>query len=75
MTQSQILSDNASSKRIFANLSLAIDETRLIRQIADIEHDLKRIEYMPEQSDKASYLRGEKARLELQLAATRLRAR
>jgi hypothetical protein len=74
MTQAQILSDNASTKRILANLSLAIDEARLVRKISDIEDNLRRIENLPEQSGTASYLRGEIAQLELKLAETRLRA-
>lgn len=75
MTQAQILSDNASSKRILANLSLAIDEARLVRKITDREFDLKRIENLPEQSGTARFLRSEITQLEIQLAETRRRAR
>ena len=74
MTRAQILSDNASSKRVLANISLAIDEARLVRKITDIEDNLRRIENLPEESGKVSYLRSEVEKLELKLAETRLRA-
>ena len=74
MAHAQILSGNASSKRILANLSLAIDEARLIRKITEREFDLRRIENLPEQSGTASFLRSEIAQLEFQLAETRRRA-
>jgi hypothetical protein len=73
MTKAQILSDNASSKRILANLSLAIDEARLVRKISDIEDNLRRIENLPEQVGTTTYLRSELAQLEIKLAETRLR--
>lgn len=71
MTQAQILSDNAGSKRILANLSLAIDEARLIRKISDMQFNLRKIEYLPEESGTADYLRSEIAKLESELAETR----
>lgn len=75
MTQAQILSDNAGSKRILANLSLAIDEARLVRKISDIEDNLRRIENLPELAGTTCYLRSELAQLEIKLDETRLRAR
>lgn len=74
MTRAQILSDNASSKRVLSNLSLAIDEARLVRKISDIEDNLRRIENLPEESGTVSFLRSEVEKLELKLAETRSRA-
>ncbi|MCP4432685.1 MAG: hypothetical protein GY806_17060 [Gammaproteobacteria bacterium] len=74
MTQAQILSDNAGSKRVLANLSLAIDEARLVRRIFNIEDNLRRIENLPEESGRVSYLRSEAAKLQIKLAETRLLA-
>ena len=72
MTQAQILSDNAGSKRVLANLSLAIDEARLIRRISGITDNLRRIENLPEESGRVCYLRNEAAKLEIKLSETRL---
>lgn len=74
MTQAQILADNVGSKRVLANLSLAIDEARLVRRIMDIEDNLRRIENLPEESARISFLRDETDRLEQKLAETRRRA-
>ena len=74
MAQLQILSDNASSKRVLTNLSLAIDEARLVRRITDIKEDLRRIENLPEEAKRVNYLREEAAALEQKLNETRLRA-
>lgn len=74
MAQLQILSDNASSKRVLTNLSLAIDEARLVRRINAINENLRRIENLPEESKRVSFLRGELAKFEDKLNETRLRA-
>lgn len=74
MLHSQILSENASTKRVLANLSLAIDEARLVRRIVDMTDNLHRIENLPEATSRATFLRHEIARLELELIETRLLA-
>lgn len=74
MMHTQILSENAGSKRVLANLSLAIDEARLVRKIVDFSDNLHRIENQPEQANRVIYLRNEIARLELELIETRLLA-
>ncbi len=67
----QVLSEPASTKRVLANLSLAIDEARAVRRIVELSDNLHRIEYHPELSSRAIFLRNEIAELELQLAKTR----
>ena len=71
MIQTQILSENASSRRVLANLSLAIDEARLVRQIVSISDNLRRIENLPEEESRVNFLRKEMIRLELDLSETR----
>ena len=48
MERLQILSEPANTKRVLANLSLAIDEARLVRKIVEISDHLRRIELQPD---------------------------
>ena len=75
MERLQILSEPANTKRVLANLSLAIDEARLVRKIVEISDHLRRIELQPESSKRAEYLRNEIVRLEEELKKTRLLAK
>ncbi len=71
MERLQILSEPANTKRVLANLSLAIDEARLVRKIVEISDHLRRIELQPDSSKRVEYLRKEIVRLEGQLVETR----
>jgi len=59
MIHHQILAEPASTKRVMANLSLAIDEAILTRRIVALSDNLQRIENMPEQSNRTQFLRQE----------------
>ncbi len=71
MERLQILSEPSNTKRVLENLSLAIDEARAVRRIVELSDNLHRIEYQPELSSRAKFLRSEIAALELQLEKTR----
>ena len=75
MERLQILSEPANTKRVLANLSLAIDEARLVRKIVELSDYMRRIELQPDSSKRLEYLRKEIDRLEEQLAKTRLLAK
>jgi len=74
MIQNQILIEPASTRRVLANLSLAIDETMLTRRIVALSDNLKRIENMPEQSNRTQFLRQELLILEESLNDIRSKA-
>ena len=59
MIQHQILSEPASTRRVLANLGLAIDEAMLTRRIVALSDNLKRIENIPEQANRTQFLRQE----------------
>ncbi len=71
MPQTQILSGPASTKRLLANLSLAIDEARIVKRIVSLSNDLRRIENMPEYAERVRYMRREISNLENQLIEIR----
>ncbi len=74
MPHSQILSGPASTRRLLDNLSLAIDEAMLVRKIVNLSDQVRRIEYLPEQSDRVLFLRKEILGLENQLSDVREQA-
>lgn len=71
MSQLQILSEPASTRRLLINLSLAIDEARIVRNIVDLSDNLRRIENSPDSTSRAAYLRREIDDFELKLADLR----
>jgi len=71
MAHPQILSGPANTKRLLANLSLAIDEARVVKRIVNLSDDLRRMENMPEQVERVRYMRSEISNLEYQLAKIR----
>jgi len=75
MSQLQILSEPASTRRLLNNLSLAIDEARIVRNIVDLSDNLRRIEYSPDSISRVSYLRKEIADLELKLGELRMKVK
>lgn len=75
MSQLQILSEPASTKRLLTNLSLAIDEARIVRNIVDLSDNLRRIEYSPDSTSRVAYLRKEIGNLELKLSDLRAMAK
>ena len=75
MSQPQILSGPASTRRLLNNLSLAIDEARIVRNIVDLSDNLRRIEYRPDSISRVAYLRRELVHLESKLTDVRELAR
>jgi len=75
MAEYQVLSESANTKRLLTNLSLAIDEARIVRNIVDLSDNLRRIEYSPDSISRASYLRREIANLESKLNELRAQAK
>lgn len=71
MSQRQVISETASTSRLLNNLSLAIDEARIVRNIVDLSDNLRRIEYSPDSTARIAYLRKEIENLESKLAALR----
>ncbi len=71
MPQTRILSGPASTRRLLDNLSLAIDEAMLVRKIVSLSDQVRRIEYLPEQSDRVLFLKREILNLEDQLSDVR----
>ncbi len=71
MLQNQILSGPASTKRLLANLSLAIDEAMIVKRIVSLSDDLRRMGNMPENAERVRYMRSEISNLEDQLAEIR----
>lgn len=74
MLHTQILSGPASTKRILANLSLAIDEAQLVREIVSLSDHLRKIEYLPDQANRALFIKKKIINLENQLSDVRDRA-
>ncbi len=75
MSHLQILSEPASTKRLLTNLSLAIDEARIVRNIVDLSDNLRRIEYSPDSISRVGYLRREIDDLESKLSELRTLAK
>ena len=57
--------------RLLANLSLAIDEARIVKRIVSLSDDLRKMENMPEKAERAKYMRSEISNLEDQLIEIR----
>jgi hypothetical protein len=74
MPNTQILSEPANTKRILANLSLAIDEAQLVREIVSLSDQLRAIEYLPEQADRVRFIKKKIINLEGRLADVREQA-
>ncbi len=74
MIQNQILLEPASTRRVLQNLGLAIDETMLTRRIVALSDNLKRIENIPDQSNRTQFLRQELLILEDSLNDIRSKA-
>lgn len=74
MPNTQILSGPDSTKRILANLSLAIDEAQLVREIVSLGDQLRVIEYLPEQADRVRFIKKSIINLGNQLSDVRERA-
>ena len=74
MSDTQILSGPASTKRLLANLSLAIDEAMLVRRIVSISDQIRRIENLPDQAGRFQFLREEISNMEDQLSSVRRQA-
>ena len=74
MPHTQILTGPDSTKRILANLSLAIDEARLVRDIVSLSDQLRLIEFLPEQADRARFIKKNIINLEGQLSDVREQA-
>lgn len=64
MMHHQILSGPASTRRLKANLSLAIDEAILTRKISGLQEQLVRLRNQPAQLPRTRFLRHELTRLE-----------
>jgi len=73
MPQSQVLSEPASTKRILANPSLAIDEAQLVREIVSLSDRLRAIEYLPEQANRVRFIKKNIINLEGRLSDVRER--
>ncbi|MCP4432337.1 MAG: hypothetical protein GY806_15280 [Gammaproteobacteria bacterium] len=71
MSHAQNLSDPASTRRLLENLSLAIDEAMLVRKIVNISDQIRRIEYLPEQTGRVQFLKNKILDLENLLADVR----
>jgi hypothetical protein len=71
MSNTQILSGPASTKRILENFSLVIDEAQLVRKIVGISDQIRRIENLPEQADRVRFLRKELINRENKLSDVR----
>jgi len=74
MNNPQILSSPASTKRLLANLSLAIDEAMLVRKIVSLSDQIRKTENQPDQADRFQFLRKEVLNLEDQLSSVRKQA-
>ncbi len=74
MPHTQILSEPASTRRLLANLSLAIDEAMLVRKIVSLNDQVRRIENSPLQTERVQFLRREVSNLEVQLSDVRSQA-
>lgn len=74
MLNHQILSEPASTRRLKANLSLAIDETMLTRKIAGFQDQINRIKHQPGERMRTLFLKREIVRLSNELDEIRLAA-
>lgn len=71
MNQMRTLIEPTTTNRLLANLSIAIDEAKIVRSIVEYSDHLRKIEYVPEASKRAQFIRNEIVRLETKLSQTR----
>ncbi|MBC8211503.1 MAG: hypothetical protein H8E21_10575 [Gammaproteobacteria bacterium] len=71
MSQTQVLIHSTSTTHLLNNLSLAIDEVKLVRAIHQIGGQISSIEAASGPSRRTHFLRNEVVRLEKQLADVR----
>ncbi len=74
MNRTRSLIEPTTTNRILANLGIAIDEAKIVRSIVEYSDHLRKIEYVPEASRRAQFIRNEIVRLEAKLSQTRNRA-
>lgn len=67
MIHHQILSEPGSTRRLMANLNLAIDEAILTRKISGMHEQLNRIGNKPEHRARVSFIKHELVRLDNEL--------
>lgn len=65
------LIEPTTTNRLLANLSIAIDEAKIVRSIVEYSDHLRKIEYVPEAAKRAQFIRNEIVRLESKLSQTR----
>lgn len=73
MSQVHTFIDPTSTSQLLNNLSMAIDETKLVRTINSLEDNIYKIEYSSGPSPRTSFLRKEVANLKIQLEDLRSR--
>jgi len=71
MSQLQTLIDPMSTSQLLNNLSLAIDETKLVRAIDRMQNDIYKIESVRGPSKRTQFLRKEILNLQGQLTKLR----
>lgn len=74
MPHTQILTGPASTRRLLANLGLAIDEAMLVRKIVVLSDQVQRLKYRPAQADRVRFLKKEILNLEDKLLDVRKQA-
>ena len=74
MSQLQTFIDPMSTSQLLNNLSLAIDETKLVRAIDRMQNDIYKIESVSGSSKRTQFLRREILNLQGQLTKLRQRA-
>ena len=71
MNQARNLFEPTTTNQLLANLSIAIDEAKIVRSIVEYSDHLRKIEYVPEAAKRAQFIRDEIVRLESKLSQTR----
>lgn len=71
MNQMRTLIEPTTTNQLLANLSIAIDEAKIVRSIVEYSDHLRKIEYVPEAAKRAQFIRNEIVRLETKLSQTR----
>ncbi len=67
MSHLQTYIDPISTRELFVSLSLAIDETRILREIESKRSCLATMEFCPENSPRRAFLGREITKLQVQL--------
>jgi hypothetical protein len=71
MNQARTLIEPTTTNNLLANLSIAIDEAKIVRSIVEYSDHLRKIEFVPEAAKRAQFIRDEIVRLESKLTQTR----